>query len=122
MVSFNQVIFAGNVGRESELRKTEEGTSVARFSLAVDTFSGKDEDKAPMWLTVVCWRQLAEQVSKIVKKGSLVLVSGRLSVRSYTDKEQKERTAVEVIASTVQVLPMPSAKESASHEELPEAA
>src|SRR5438067_1143285 len=87
MISFNQVTFAGNVGRESELQQTDNGNTYARFSLAVDSSFTKDEP--PMWLTVTAWGKLAEQVSKLVKKGSLVLVSGRLAIRSYTDKESK---------------------------------
>lgn len=113
MVSFNQVIFAGNVGREPELQTTDSGKQYARFSMAVDSFSaGKEEKDTPMWLNIVAWSQLAEQVSKVVKKGSLVLVSGRLAVRSYTGNDNKERTSVEVIANVVQVLPMPESKRS----------
>ncbi len=104
MISFNQVTFAGNVGKESEVHTTETGKTYTRFSLAVDSFA---KDEAPMWLTVTAWGKLAEQVSKLVKKGSLVLVSGRLAVRTYSDKEGKERTSVDVIAHTVEVLPRP---------------
>lgn len=58
-----------------------------------------------MWLTIVAWRTLAEQVNKIVKKGALVLVSGKLSVRPYTDKQEAKHTALEIIAHSVQVFP-----------------
>jgi single-strand DNA-binding protein len=61
-----------------------------------------------MWLTVVAWRNLSGQVEKVVKKGSLVLVSGRLAVRAYTDKAGTKRTSVEVIAQSIQVLPSKS--------------
>lgn len=105
MIAFNQCVFVGNVGQEPETRTTTEGVSVARFRLAVETDFRKDSDEPPMWLTVVAWRKLADQVEKVVKKGSLVLVSGRLSVRAYTDKAETKRTAVEVIAQSVQVLP-----------------
>ena len=105
MVSFNQCVFVGNAGPEPEIRKTTEGVSVARFRLAVETDFRKDSQEPPMWLTVVAWRSLADQVEKVVKKGSLVLVSGRLSVRAYTDKAETKRTSVEVIAQSIQVLP-----------------
>lgn len=108
ITSFNLVTFIGNVGDQAELRKTPAAISVTDFSLAVDTYTGKDADGNPtdtaMWLKVVCWRDLAEQVSKIVKKGSLVLVSGKLAIREYTDKENIKRTKVEVVASTVLAL------------------
>jgi len=104
-VSFNQCVFVGNAGQEPEIRTTTEGVNVARFRLAVETDFKKDSQEPPMWLTIVAWRNLAGQVEKVVKKGSLVLVSGRLSVRAYTDKAETKRTSVEVIAQSIQVLP-----------------
>ena len=100
MASFNQVIFVGNVGRDPEERTVSGDVKVCNFSLAVD--EGKDKD--PLWLTIVAWRKLDEQVKQYVKKGTPVLVSGRLSIRTYTDKTGVERTAVEVIASDIRFL------------------
>jgi len=108
LTSFNLVTFIGNVGKDPELRKTPTDISVTQFSFAVDKYMGKDEDGKPvdttMWLTVVAWRDLAEQVVKIVRKGKLVLVSGKLAVREYTDKENVKHTKVEIVASTVLAL------------------
>ncbi len=108
MISFNQVVLVGNVGRDPEQRATPEGTPVTSFPLAVDSYAGKDESgktkESVMWVNIVAWRTLAESVAKIVKKGRLVLVSGKLSVRKYTGKNNAEKTAVEVIASAVQLL------------------
>jgi len=108
MIAFNQVTFIGNAGADPQLHTTANGTSVCRFSLAVSTYAGKDEQgkakTVPMWLTVDCWKDLAGKAKQAVTKGALVLVAGRLSVRKYTDKANKEHTAVEVVASTVQVL------------------
>jgi single-strand DNA-binding protein len=73
---------------------------VCQFSLAVD----EGKDKETLWLSVVAWRRLAEQVKTYVHKGDLVLVEGKLSVRPYTDNESRERTAVEVIASDIRFL------------------
>src|SRR5437660_635109 len=118
MVSFNQCVFVGNVGQEPEIRTTTEGVNVSRFRLAVETDFRKDSEEPPMWLTVVAWRNLAGQVEKVVKKGSLVLVSGRLAVRAYTDKAETKRTAVEIIAQTVEVLPSKAkAGQTPDHEE-----
>jgi len=100
MSSFNQCVFVGNVGREPERKQTEEGISFTRFPLAVD--GGKDQE--PLWITVVAWRTLADQVEKYVGKGSLVLVSGKLAVRSFTSKDNVEKTAVELVASDVRFL------------------
>ncbi len=108
MASFNQCIFIGNAAGAPELRNTPAGTSVTEFRLAVHSYTGKDQDGKPtqdtMWLTIVCWKELAEQVSKLVKKGSLVFVNGKLSIHEYTDKENAKRTKVEIVASTVLVL------------------
>ncbi len=109
MVTFNLCTFIGNTGTGAELHTTEDGNSVARFRLAVTT-DFKDREAEPMWLTIIAFGKLAAQVSELVKKGSLVLASGRLSVRSYTDKQGIEKTAVEVIAQNVQVLPLHQAK------------
>jgi single-strand DNA-binding protein len=103
MIAFNHVVFLGNVGTEPEAKKTANGLSVVKFTLAVSTFAkGKGQT---MWLSVQCWRELADQMQKIVRKGALVLVSGSLDVHKYKGKNNLERTVVEVIAHTVQVLP-----------------
>jgi single-strand DNA-binding protein len=99
MAGFNHCIFVGRVGIDPQLNQTNEGVSYCRFRLAVD--QGKEE---PLWLSVVAWRNLATQVEKYVKKGSQVLVSGRLSVDTYTDKENHKQTGVEIVALDVRFL------------------
>ena len=73
---------------------------MSQFSLAAD----EGKDKETLWLSAIAWRRLAEQVKRYVHTGDLVLVEGKLSVRSYTDHESRERTAVEVIASDIRFL------------------
>jgi single-strand DNA-binding protein len=99
MAGFNHCVFVGRVGINPELRQTNEGVSYCRFRLAVD--QAKEE---PLWLSVVAWRSLATQVEKYVNKGSQVLVSGRLSVDTYTDKENRKQTGVEIVAQDVRFL------------------
>ncbi len=126
MISFNNCVFVGNVGRTPELQKTDEGTSYARFSLAVDQYAGKDEagktKDSAMWLNIVAWRGLSESVAKVVRKGSLVLVNGKLSIRPYTDKEGVEKTSVEIIANAVQILGSKAKEETSSEEPTSQAA
>ena len=98
MSSLNQCTFVGNVGRDPELRQTTDGIPVCNFPLAVNS---NTKEKETTWLKIISWRGLAEQVGKYVKKGSLVGVTGKLSVRKYTDKNNLERTAVEIIADDV---------------------
>ncbi len=109
MTSFNQVIFIGNTGTDAELRTGEDSNSFARFRLAVTT-DFKERETPPLWLTVIAFGKLASQVSEVVKKGALVLVSGRLSIRQYTDKQNVQRQSVEVVAQNVQVLPTHQSK------------
>ena len=99
MAAYNHCVFVGRVGVEPQLNQTNEGVSYCRFRLAVD--QGKEE---PLWLSVVMWRQLATQVERFVKKGSLVLVAGRLSIDTYTDKQNQKQTSVEIVALDVRFL------------------
>lgn len=98
MASFNLCTFIGRVGTEPEQRASQEGVQVSRFRLAIDAPS---KEKETMWLTVVSFKKLADLVSSYVKKGALVLVSGRLSISIYTDKQNQEKTAVEILANDV---------------------
>ena len=104
MKSFNQVMFVGHVGKEPVARvvttEKKEDVNVCHFSLAVD--EGKEKDT--LWLAITAWRTLADQVKNYVHTGDLLLVTGKLSVRTYTDKENVQRTAVEVIATDIRFL------------------
>src|SRR3954452_16976260 len=113
MRSFNHAVFIGNVGKDPEERTVNGDVKVCDFSLAVD--AGKDQE--PLWLSVSAWRKLAEQVKTYVYKGDALLVSGKLSVRKYTDKSNVERTSVEVTADDILFLtPKGEAKEQADED------
>ena len=116
-------MFVGNAGRAPEIRTTNDGMQVASFSLAVSRWSrevaGVANAKAkatkegePIWLRIVAFGKLAETVEKFVKKGAQVLVAGRLSVREYTTKDGKVRTAVEILAQSIEVQHGEKSKES----------
>ncbi len=98
MTSFNLCTLIGRVGTEPEQRENHEGVTITRFRLAFDV---PGRDKEAQWLTVVCFKKLADLVSNYVKKGAWVLVSGRLSISTYTDKQNVEKTAVELLADNV---------------------
>ena len=100
MAQLNQCFFIGNAGADPEQRMTESGKTTLRFRLAID--QGKDAD--PLWLTIICWETLAENIGKYLRKGQSALVQGRLQVRAYKDKNGADRQAVEVIAHNVQLL------------------
>ena len=98
MAQFNKVILMGHLVRDPELKQTNSGESVTTFSLAVNR-NGKNGECD--FFDITAWRKTAELVANYLKKGSPVLVCGRLQNRSYTDKQGNKRTVTEVVADEV---------------------
>ena len=96
----NTITVIGNVGRDPELRIAPSGMQVVKFSVA-DTI-GKDDDKKTTWHDIVVFGDQAENVVESVKKGSRVIVIGRISKDTY-EKDGEKRTKVEVVAQDVAV-------------------
>ncbi len=99
----NRVVLVGRLTRDPELRRTQTGTAVTSFSLAIDNRPGRDGEKSASFFNIVCWNQTAENVAKYVHKGSLVGVDGRLQQRTY-EKNNARVSIVEVVAESVQFL------------------
>ena len=99
----NHITIMGRLTREPELRRTGSGIAVASFTVAVDRdFSGRDGgERETDFIDCVAWRQTGEFVSKYFTKGSMIVVSGRLQIRSWTDKEGGKRRTAEVVADNV---------------------
>ena len=99
----NRIILMGRLTRDPELRRTQTGTPVASFSLAVDRdFKDKSTgERSTDFIDVVAWRQTAEFVSRYFTKGRMAVVEGRLQIRDWTDKDGNKRRAAEVIAENV---------------------
>ena len=99
----NHITIMGRVTRDPELRRTGSGIAVTGFTLAVDRdFSGKDGgEKETDFIDCVAWRQTGEFVSKYFTKGRMIVVSGRLQMRSWTDKDGNKRRTAEVVAENV---------------------
>ena len=99
----NHITIMGRLTRDPELRRTGTGIAVASFSVAVDRdFSGRDGgEKETDFIDCVAWRQTGEFVSKYFTKGSMIVVSGRLQIRSWTDKDGNKRRTAEVVADNV---------------------
>lgn len=99
----NHITIMGRLTRDVELRRTGTGTAVANFTIAVDRdFGGKDSgEKKTDFINCVAWRQTGEFVSKYFTKGRMAVVSGRLEMRDWTDKDGNKRTFAEVIAENV---------------------
>ena len=99
----NHIVIMGRLTREPELRRTATGTAVASFTLAVDRDFGKGEngERETDFIDCVAWRQTGEFVSKYFTKGRMAVVSGRLQIRNWTDKEGNKRRTAEVVADNV---------------------
>ena len=107
----NHIVVMGRLTRDPELRKTASGVSVASFSVAVDRdFSQQDGKKETDFLDVVAWRNTAEFAAKYFMKGRMAVISGRLQIRNWEDKDGKKRKAVEFHAT--QVVPADSRPQS----------
>ncbi len=97
----NTITISGNVGRDPELKYSAGGTAVVKFSVADTT--GKDDNKKTVWHDVVVFKEQAEHVAASVKKGSRVIVTGRLDKSDYTGKDGVKKQRVEVIADDVSI-------------------
>ncbi|MCT4561420.1 MAG: single-stranded DNA-binding protein [Crocinitomicaceae bacterium] len=106
--SVNKVILIGNLGKDPEVRKLENGATVANFPIATsesytDRNSGERKEITD-WHDIVVWRGLAEVVEKYVRKGTKIYVEGRLKKRSWQDKEGQTRYTTEVLADNLTIL------------------
>lgn len=97
----NQISLMGRLTRDPELRRTGSGTPVASLTLAVERDFSAEGEKQTDFIDVVAWRGAAEFVSKYFTKGRMAAVSGRLQIRSWTDKEGSKRKAAEVVADKI---------------------
>ncbi len=107
MPSVNKVILLGNLGRDPEIRYTQNGQAVANFSMAT-TKKWKDKDgekqERTEWHRCVAWGRLAEVIGEYVKKGSPLYVEGELQTRKWTDKEGVEKYTTEIVVQECQLL------------------
>ena len=96
----NHITIMGRLTRDPELRRTGSGIAVASFTVAVDRdFGGREGgERETDFIDCVAWRQTGEFVSKYFTKGRMIVVSGRLQIRSWTDKDGNKRRTAEVVA------------------------
>jgi single-strand DNA-binding protein len=116
MQGVNTVYLLGNLGRDPEIQRFSNGTTLARFSVAT-TRQWKTQDAAMQsettWHRVKAWGPLADNIEKYLHKGSKVLVNGRIESSKFRDKEGVERTATDIVAREVHFLDQ--ARDPVSH-------
>ena len=98
----NKIFIMGRLTRDPELRRTQSGTAVTSFSLAVDRdYKSQSGDKETDFIDVVAWRSTAEFVAKYFTKGRMAVVEGRLQIRDWKDKDGNNRRSAEVVADNI---------------------
>ena len=99
----NHIVIMGRLTRDPEIRYTQSQLPVASFSVAVDRdYSGRDGgERQTDFINCTAWRSTAEFMQKYFHKGSMIVVSGRLQINQYQDREGKNRTAADVVADSV---------------------
>ena len=97
----NHIISMGRLTKDPELRRTGSGVAVASFTIACDRDRAPEgQEKETDFIDCVAWRGTAEFVEKYFKKGRMIVVSGRLQIRGWTDKEGNKRRSAEVVADS----------------------
>ena len=99
----NHIIVMGRLTRDPELRRTQAGVPVASFSIACDRdFKDKTTgERVTDFIDIVAWRSTGEFASKYLTKGRMAVVSGRLQMRDWTDKEGNKRRSAEIVAENI---------------------
>ena len=98
----NHIVIMGRLTRDPELRRTGSGIAVASFTLAVDRdYAAQGAEKETDFVDIVAWRNTAEFVSRYFTKGRMAVVTGRLQIRNWTDKDGNKRRSAEVVADNV---------------------
>jgi single-strand DNA-binding protein len=105
-IGVNKVILLGNAGQDAETKSLAGGKSVANFSLAINQpFRNKqDRTQRVEWVRCVAWDKLAQIAEKLVAKGTIVFVEGRLQTRKFEDREGGTKTVTEVVVASLRVL------------------
>ena len=108
----NRVCLIGRITRDPELRKTNTGTSVINFTLAVNRRFAKDDEQKADFINCQAWRQSADFMANYVKQGALLGIEGRIQTRNYKDQSDRTVYVIEVVCDSVQILAQKRAEEA----------
>ena len=105
-MSYQNVTIVGNVGHDAEIKYTQQGIAVLKFSVAVNKTIGRGDDRkqTTTWFNVTLWRERAEALEPYIKAGMQVLVTGEVQVSPYIDKNGKAAASLELTADDVKLL------------------
>ena len=97
----NSAILMGRLTADPELRSTNTGINVTRFTIAVDKRTRAGEERQANFFNIVAWRQTAEFVCRYFQKGSMIAVRGPIDTNRYEDRDGNKRTSFEIVADEV---------------------
>lgn len=120
MAGVNKVILLGNLGKDPEVRRLDDGRGVANFSLATsETYKNKSGEKVTNteWHNIVLWSPLADIAENYLKKGSQVYIEGKISNRSYEDKDGVKKYISEVVGREITLLGRAPSSDSMNKQE-----
>ncbi len=116
----NKAFLAGRITKDLELRYTPKGTPVVNFTIAMDKRFKDESDQwqsVPVFIDIVAWKYNAENICKQAKKGTAIMVEGRIEMRSYTDSNNVNRKVFEIWADNIQTLEWPPREGEQGHQE-----
>jgi single-strand DNA-binding protein len=105
--SLNKAILIGRLGKDPEMRFTPSGRAVTNFSMATSDYwmdQNNERQERTEWHRIVAWGKLAETCAKILSKGKLVYIEGRLQTRAWDDRDGNKRYTTEIVANAMQIL------------------
>src|SRR5471030_1222345 len=117
MSGINKVILVGHLGKDPEIRYLDGGISVASFPLATTETFNKDGRKVEQteWHNIVLWRSLADVAAKVLQKGKLVYIEGKLRTRSFEDRVGVKKYTTEIVAESFTMLGRKTDFENGNH-------
>ena len=113
----NKVYLTGNLAKDVDLRTTQSGKSVARTAIAVNY--GYGDNKTTDFFDLVIWNKLAETCEKYLRKGSKILVEGRLSQNRYKDKQGNDKTTTEIVVDNFEFMDSKKADVKTTNDDMP---
>ena len=121
-MAVNKVILLGNVGRDPEIRRTDDNTVCASFPLATSERAyrkrtGEEVPEKTEWHNIVAWQGIAERIERQVRKGSLVYLEGKLRTRQWTDANNTRHYVTEIFVDQFELLKSPTQASAPSQEE-----
>lgn len=96
----------GNIGRQPEKKTTKSGTSITKFSIAINEYNPSTKEKDTTWLEVACFGKTADFVAQYFNKGDAIFIrNGRVAVSQWVDEDDNKRTSYNIVANQVDFVP-----------------